>query len=94
MLADLETFARQAHLTEQSVLDIARLNQELSAHIVHQTEQIEQVYMEAVQTADNVARGNVQLQRAVERSGTAAWIVFVILVSLAFALVVLDAVSG
>ena len=94
VLADLRAFEAQARLTESQVEDIARLNHELGQHVVHQTAQIEQLYMDAVDTADNVARGNVELKKAVERSGTAAWIVFVILVSLSFALLVLDYVSG
>lgn len=94
VLADLRAFEAQARLTESQVEDIARLNHELGQHVVHQTAQIEQLYMDAVDTADNVARGNVELKKAVERSGTAAWIVFVILVCLSFALLVLDYVSG
>jgi syntaxin 18 len=50
---------------EKTVREIATLNQMFSTAILAQSEQIEQLYMEAVAATGHLERGNVQLKRAI-----------------------------
>ena len=56
---------------EKSILEIASLQQTLVSHLTTQGEMIEQLVMNAVNTDENVRRGNKELKKASERGSTA-----------------------
>lgn len=64
--------------------EIATLNQMFSAAITQQSEQIEQLYAEAVAATTNISRANVQLGKAVRtnRSARKYLLVFFLVASL------------
>lgn len=69
---------------EKTVREIATLNQMFSTAILAQSEQIEQLYTEAVAATSNLDRGNVQLQKAIRsnKSGRKYLFIFLILSTL------------
>ncbi|KAL4449036.1 hypothetical protein ABPG77_007753 [Micractinium sp. CCAP 211/92] len=74
----------QVQHAERTVREIATLNQMFSAAITQQSEQIEQLYAEAVAATTNISRANVQLGKAVRtnRSARKYLLVFFLVASL------------
>lgn len=88
MISDAENAALQRQLLntssdvarlERGMRDVATLNQMFSTQVVQQSEQIEHIYAQAVQTSMNVAKGNQQLQKALTHSAAARKYVFILL---------------
>lgn len=62
---ELASMSDQVQRAEQSVREIASLNQAFSAAVFHQAEQIETLYNEAVAATSNIGQGNIQLEKTV-----------------------------
>ena len=67
-LADTLASSRQA---ERSALELQAMSTILSTNVAKQAEQIEALYQNALQTSANLKAGNVQLEKAKERTGQA-----------------------
>ena len=78
---------------EGRVQEVSALSDALSSHISRQTEQIEQLYSEAVSSSGKLSQGNSDLSRAVTRSLSSRNHPLYLLLALSFALLILDAVS-
>lgn len=74
----------QVQHAERTVREIATLNQMFSAAITQQSEQIEQLYVEAVAATAHISAANVQLGKAVRtnRSARKYLLVFFLVASL------------
>ena len=74
----------QVQHAERTVREIATLNQMFSTAVTHQSEQIEQLYAEAVQATQYIGRANVQLDKAIRVNSSARkyMIVFFLVASL------------
>jgi len=70
-LCTLCTLCTQVQHAERTVREIATLNQMFSAAITQQSEQIEQLYSQAVEATHNIGRANVQLSKAVKTNKSA-----------------------
>lgn len=64
---------------ERSMRDVATLNQMFSTQVVQQSEQIEHIYDQAVQTSLNVTKGNQQLKKALRHNAAARKYIVVLL---------------
>jgi syntaxin 18 len=62
---ELASMSDQVQRAEQSVREIASLNQAFSAAVFHQAEQIETLYNEAVAATSNIGQGNIQLEKTI-----------------------------
>ncbi|KAK9837495.1 hypothetical protein WJX81_006873 [Elliptochloris bilobata] len=60
-----------AALAESTMRELATLHQMLSTQVMHQSEQIEQLYTQAVAATLNVERGNVHLTKAIAINSSA-----------------------
>lgn len=70
---------------EQSLLEISQLQSTLITHLATQSEMIDQLYDEAIDTVADLDRANTQLKRARERGkeGRMGLLVFLVVASLA-----------
>lgn len=75
---------------EKTVREIATLNQMFSTAILAQSEQIEQLYMEAVAATGQLEQGNVQLEKAIRTNKSGRKYLFIFLVLATFGLLFLD----
>jgi syntaxin 18 len=75
---------------EKTVREIATLNQMFSTAILAQSEQIEQLYMEAVAATGHLERGNLQLERAIRTNSSGRKYLFFFLVLATLGLLFLD----
>ncbi len=87
---DLSHLTDQVHRAEQSVREIASLNQAFSAAIFHQAEQIETLYNQAVQTSHHIEQGNVQLEKTVRVNTSSQKCMFFLLLAFSLFLLLLD----
>lgn len=87
---DLSNLTDQMHRVEQSVREIASLNQAFSAAVFHQAEQIETLYDQAVQASHNIDQGNIQLEKTVKVNKSSQKCMFVLLLAFSLVLLFLD----
>lgn len=87
---DLSNLTDQVHRAEQSVREIASLNQAFSAAVFHQAEQIETLYEQAVEASHNIEQGNVQLEKTIRVNKSSQKCMFVLLLSFSLFLLLLD----
>lgn len=99
VLVDEENAALQQELlsttdqvlhAERSVREIATLNQMFSAAIMHQSQQIEKLYSEAVAATANISRANVQLDKAIRANRSGQKCMFILLLLASLGLLFLD----
>jgi len=88
--AELLSMSDQVKTTEKSVREIATLNQMFSTAILHQSEQIEKLFQEAVAATTTLGRANVQLDKAVKTNKSAQKCMFILLVMASVMLLFLD----
>ncbi|KAH9329173.1 hypothetical protein KI387_001281, partial [Taxus chinensis] len=76
-LLDEETQALQVELTnlldtvqetERKVVEMSALSHLFSTHVLHQAQQIEHLYQQAIEATHNVEKGNKELAKAIERN--------------------------
>ena len=88
--AELLSMSDQVQTTEKTVREIATLNQMFSTAILHQSEQIEKLFHEAVAATTTLGRANVQLDKAVKANKSAQKCMFILLVMASVMLLFLD----
>ncbi len=88
--AELLSMSDQVQTTEKTVREIATLNQMFSTAILHQSEQIEKLFHEAVAATTTLGRANVQLDKAVKTNKSAQKCMFILLVMASVMLLFLD----
>jgi syntaxin 18 len=87
---ELLTMGDQVQHAERTVREIATLNQMFSTAILHQSEQIEKLYSEAVAATHNIGRANVQLDKAIRTNKSAQKIIFILLLLASLTVLFLD----
>ena len=90
LFEELTNLSSRVHDTEKMMIEIATLNQMLSSQIMNQSEQIEQVYTDAIQASLNMTRGNVHLKKAVHLNKSTMKYVAVILILASLTLLFFD----
>lgn len=88
--AELLALGDEVQATERSVREIATLNQMFSTAILQQSEQIEQLYTEAVAATGSIAAANVQLGKTVATRRSAQKCMAILLLTASLALLFLD----
>jgi syntaxin 18 len=85
LLENMNTTLNTVLRAEKSLLEISQLQSSLIAHLATQTESIELLYDEAIETVADLDRANTQLKRARERGkeGRLYLVVFLVIASLA-----------
>lgn len=87
---ELMSMSDSVQSAERTVREIATLNQMFSAAILHQSEQIEKLYSEAVAATGNISYANVQLGKAIKTNKSAQKCMLVLLLLASAALLFLD----
>ncbi|KAK4284283.1 hypothetical protein QN277_001138 [Acacia crassicarpa] len=98
-LLDDETRALQVELTglldavqetETKMVEMSALNHLLSTHVLHQAQQIELLYDQAVEATKNVELGNKELSQAIQRNSSSRTFLLLFLFVLTFSVIFLD----
>ncbi|KAL5555194.1 hypothetical protein UlMin_037430 [Ulmus minor] len=98
-LLDNETRALQVELsslldavneTESKMVEMSALNHLMATHVLHQAQQIEQLYDEAVEATKNVELGNKELSQAIQRNSSSRTFLLLFLFVLTFSVLFLD----
>lgn len=98
-LLDDETRALQVELTslldavqetETKMVEMSALNHLMSTHVLHQAQQIEQLYDQAVEATHNVNLGNKELSKAIQRNTSSRTFLLLFLFVLTFSILFLD----
>ncbi|KAL9421531.1 hypothetical protein AB3S75_033912 [Citrus x aurantiifolia] len=98
-LLDDETRALQVELTslldavqqtETKMVEVSALNHLMSTHILHQAQQIEHLYEQAVEATKNVELGNKELSQAIRRNTSSRTFLLLFLFVLTFSILFLD----
>ncbi|KAL9324517.1 hypothetical protein ACSQ67_009374 [Phaseolus vulgaris] len=98
-LLDDETRALQVELTtlldtvqetETKMVEMSALNHLMSTHVLHQAQQIEHLYEQAVEATTNVELGNKELSQAIKRNSSSRTFLLLFLFVLTFSVLFLD----
>lgn len=76
--------------TEKTMVEISTLNQMLCSQILSQSDQIEQVYNDAIKSSENLMRGNIHLQKAIETSSSTRKYILILMILAALMLLFFD----
>lgn len=76
--------------TERKMLEMSALNHLFSTHVLHQAQQIERLYEQAVEATENVNEGNKELRKAIQRNSSSRTFLLLFLVVLPLSLLFLD----
>ncbi|XP_020210898.1 syntaxin-81 [Cajanus cajan] len=96
---DDETRALQVELTslldtvqetETKMVEMSALNHLMSTHVLHQAQQIEHLYEQAVEATKNVELGNRELSQAIQRNSSSRTFLLLFLFVLTFSILFLD----
>ncbi|GAO50622.1 hypothetical protein SAICODRAFT_66730 [Saitoella complicata NRRL Y-17804] len=90
MLEEFSSTLDQVRGLEKALMEISSLQNVLVQHLVQQTELTDQLYDEAVTTAEEVQRGNTQLKKARERNSSTTKFILVFLIMASLILLFLD----
>eukprot|EP00192_Tetraselmis_astigmatica_P021007 CAMPEP_0117662704 /NCGR_PEP_ID=MMETSP0804-20121206/8192_1 /TAXON_ID=1074897 /ORGANISM="Tetraselmis astigmatica, Strain CCMP880" /LENGTH=296 /DNA_ID=CAMNT_0005469615 /DNA_START=71 /DNA_END=958 /DNA_ORIENTATION=+ len=78
LVQELTTTAHQVNQVERAMQDISALNSMFSEQVLRQAEQVEQLYLEAVDASHRVEEGNTSLRKALKlNSSTRIYIILV-----------------
>lgn len=98
-LLDDETRALQVELsslldvvqqTETKMVEMSALNHLMATHVLQQAQQIEQLYLQAVEATTNVELGNKELSQAIQRNSSSRTFLLLFLFVLTFSILFLD----
>ncbi|GAB4827541.1 Syntaxin-81 [Ancistrocladus abbreviatus] len=98
-LLDDETRALQVELTslldaaqetETKMIEMSALNHLMSTHVLQQSQQIENLYEQAVEATKNVELGNTELSQAINRNSSSRTFLLLFLFVLTFSVLFLD----
>jgi len=90
LFEELTHLSGRVNTTEKMMQEISTLNQMLSTQIMGQSEQIEQIYSDAVQASLNMTTGNKHLKKAVDYSRSTRKYILVMLIVASFVLLFFD----
>ena len=90
LLRELEGANDQALAAHRALVEISELNSVFSQQVQEQGEQLEALYEEAVQTAQNFRSGNVELAKALRRNKQGGRYVLYIILFFTAALLLMD----
>eukprot|EP00249_Psilotum_nudum_P012717 c23940_g1_i1 orf=317-1294(-) len=102
-MLDEETQALQVELTnlldtvqetERNMIEMSALNHLFSTHVLQQAQQIEMLYLQALEATENVEKGNKELTKAIERTSSSRTFLILFLVVLPLALLFLHWYDG
>ncbi|KAI5059687.1 hypothetical protein GOP47_0026006 [Adiantum capillus-veneris] len=97
-LLEEETHALQVELTnlldtaqetERKMIEMSALNHLFSTHVLHQAQQIEKLYQQALDATENVEKGNKEIRKAIGRSNSSRTFLLLFLFVLPLALLFL-----
>ncbi|MCJ1405017.1 hypothetical protein MMC11_008243 [Xylographa trunciseda] len=74
MLKYYEDTLDKVRTAERSMIEIAELQTTLAANLETQSSMINDLVLESLETRDDIAGGNKELKRAVDRKGPARWV--------------------
>eukprot|EP00250_Pteridium_aquilinum_P005278 c15396_g1_i1 orf=398-1000(+) len=78
-LLEEETHALQVELTnlldtaqetERKMIEMSALNHLFATHVLHQAQQIEMLYQQALDATENVEKGNKEIRKAIDRTNS------------------------
>lgn len=96
---DVETRMLQVELTnlmdtvqetERKMLEVSALNHLFSTHVLHQAQQIEKLYHQALDATSNIEKGNKELKKAIRRSSSSRLYILLVMIVLTLSLLFLD----
>jgi syntaxin 18 len=91
---ELTQLLDQVRVAERNVLEMSALSSLFSTHVQAQAEQIEALYMEALESSRHLDLGNVEMKKTIKRKGSAQKYVALFLLIATLALLFLDWYSG
>ncbi|XP_047322493.1 syntaxin-81 [Impatiens glandulifera] len=77
-------------VTETKMVEMSALNHLISTHVLQQSQQIEQLYDQAVEATNNVDLGNKELSQAIQRNSSSRTFLLLFLFVLTFSVLFLD----
>ncbi|KAH7293780.1 hypothetical protein KP509_28G042100 [Ceratopteris richardii] len=86
---ELTNLMDAAQETERKMIEMSALNHLFSTHVMHQAQQIEMLYQQALDATENVVKGNKEIRKAIERSKSSRTFLLLFLFVLPFALLFL-----
>ncbi|CAL5220930.1 g3028 [Coccomyxa viridis] len=90
LVNELSSLNQSARGIESTMRELAQLSQMFSAQVMHQAEQIEQLYQQAVKATVYTEKGNVSLGKAIKASGSASNLLIWFIIFFAAALLFFD----
>lgn len=87
---ELLSMMDQSQHAERTVREIAILNQMFSTAILHQSEQIEKLYSQAVAATGSIQAANIQLDKAVKTNKSSQKLMFFLLLTASLCLLFVD----
>ncbi|KAK3231119.1 hypothetical protein Dsin_003000 [Dipteronia sinensis] len=87
---ELTSLLDAVHQTETKMVEMSALNHLMSTHILHQTQQIEHLYDQAVEATKNVELGNKEISKAIQRNSSSRTFLLLFLFVLTFSILFLD----
>ncbi|CAK0783174.1 hypothetical protein CVIRNUC_006373 [Coccomyxa viridis] len=90
LVSELSSLNQSARSIESTLRELAQLSQMFSAQVMHQAEQIEQLYSQAVKATVYTEKGNVSLGRAIRASGSASQLLIWFIIFFAMAILFFD----
>ncbi|KAA8534124.1 hypothetical protein F0562_031683 [Nyssa sinensis] len=87
---ELTSLLDAAQETETKMVEMSALNHLMSTHVLQQTQQIEQLYEQAVEATTNVELGNKELSQAIQRNSSSRTFLLLFLFVLTFSVLFLD----
>ncbi|KAL3688506.1 hypothetical protein R1sor_014815 [Riccia sorocarpa] len=76
--------------TERKMLEVSALNHLFSTHVLHQAQQIELLYQQALDATTFVEKGNKELTKAIKRSSSSRLYIVLVMTVLTLTLLFLD----
>ncbi|XP_065856291.1 syntaxin-81 [Euphorbia lathyris] len=87
---ELTSLLDAAQQTETKMVEMSALNHLMSTHVLQQTQQIEQLYEQAIEATKNVELGNKELSQAIQRNSSSRTFLLLFLFVLTFSVLFLD----
>ncbi|KAK8962522.1 Syntaxin-81 [Platanthera guangdongensis] len=76
--------------TETKMIEMSALNHLMSTHVLQQSQQIEYLYDQAVETTNNVQLGNKEISKAIQRNSSSRTFILLFFFVLTFSIIFLD----
>ncbi|KAF3336933.1 Syntaxin-81 [Carex littledalei] len=76
--------------TERKMMEMSALNHLISTHVQQQAQQIEQLYLQAVEATNNVEKGNKELSQAIQRNSSSRTFLLLFFIVLTVSVLFLD----